>query len=220
MIVLEDIVKVYHTRLGGHRVLDGVSMTIEPNEKAGVLGPNGAGKSTLVRIISGAEQPTSGTVVRNMSVSWPLGFVGGFHSSLTGYDNIKFISRVYGRKAQALLPYIREFSELGHYLFEPVKSYSAGMRARLAFAISMAIDFDCLIIDEVIAVGDQRFQEKSRDELLNRRRDKAMVIITHEMHFIRENCSVVYVVDHGHLRKFDDVDEGIAFHEASFRPQV
>lgn len=218
MITLNNITKVYRTRRGNHRVLDNVSMTIEPGEKVGMLGPNGAGKSTLMRIVSGAEQPTFGTVERTMSVSWPLGFVGGFQSSLTGYDNLKFICRIYSHDHQELLPYIQDFSELGHYLFEPVKSYSAGMRARLAFAISMAIDFDCLIIDEVIAVGDQRFQEKSRNELLNKRRNKAMVIITHEMHFIRENCSVVYVVENGQLRKFQDIHEGIEFHENSFRP--
>jgi capsular polysaccharide transport system ATP-binding protein len=217
MISLHDITKVYHTRKGPRRVLDNVSMVIEKGEKVGVLGPNGAGKSTLMRIVSGAEQPTRGRVERAMSVSWPLGFVGGFQSTLTGYDNLKFISRIYGQSHQALLPYIQDFSELGHYLFEPVKSYSAGMRARLAFAISMAIDFDCLIIDEVIAVGDQRFQEKSRNELLNKRREKSMVIITHEMHFIRENCTVVYVVDHGKLIRFPDIDEGISYHENSFR---
>lgn len=218
MITLRDITKVYQTRRGSHRVLDRVSMVIEPGEKVGVLGPNGAGKSTLMRIVSGAEQPTSGTVEREMSVSWPLGFVGGFQSTLTGYDNLKFISRVYGHDHRELLPYIQDFSELGHFLFEPVKSYSAGMRARLAFAISMAIDFDCLIIDEVIAVGDQRFQEKSRNELLHKRRNKSMVIITHEMHFIRENCSVVYVVADGRLLKFPDINEGIEYHENSFRP--
>ena len=216
MIALHNITKVYNTRRGPHRVLDNVSMTIEPGMKIGILGPNGAGKSTLVRIISGAEQPTRGAVERSMSVSWPLGFVGGFQSSLTGYDNLKFICRIYGEDHRQLLSYVQDFSELGHYLFEPVKSYSAGMRARLAFAISMAIDFDCLIIDEVIAVGDQRFQEKSRNELLNKRRNKAMVIITHEMHFIRENCNVVYVVEKGLLRSFSDIDEGICYHEQSF----
>lgn len=214
MIELENITKVYRTRRGPHRVLDNVSMTIHPGDKIGVLGPNGAGKSTLVRIISGAEQPTRGTVQRGMSISWPMGFVGGFQSSLTGYDNFKFICRVYGQDAKALFPYVADFCELGHFLYEPVKTYSSGMRARLAFAISMAIDFDCLIIDEVIAVGDKKFQEKSRTELLEKRRDKTMVIITHEMHFIHENCNLVYVVRHGQLHRFEDIGEGIRFHES------
>lgn len=216
MIILENITKIYRTHRGLHRVLDNISLQINPGDKIGILGPNGAGKSTLVRIISGAEEPTAGTVKRHMSVSWPLGFVGGFQSTLTGYDNFKFICRIYGQDPKAIYPFVEDFSELGHYLREPVRSYSSGMRARLAFAISMAIDFECLIIDEVIAVGDKRFQEKSHNELINKRKDKSMVIITHEMHFIRENCNMVYVVRNGNLHKFNNVEEGISFHESGF----
>lgn len=218
-IVLENITKIYHTRAGPHRVLDSVSLTIQPGDKIGVLGPNGAGKSTLVRIVGGAEEPTHGKITRGMSISWPMGFVGGFQSSLTGYDNFKFICRVYGEDPKAIYPFVQDFSELGHFLREPVRTYSSGMRARLAFAISMAIDFECLIIDEVIAVGDKHFQEKSRTELLERRKYKTMVIITHEMHFIRENCNLVYVVRGGALHRFEDIEEGIRFHENAFGRQ-
>lgn len=216
MISLENITKVYRMSSGSRRVLDDVSLTINPGDKVGVLGKNGAGKSTLVRIISGAEEATRGTVYRNMSISWPLGFVGGFQSSLTGYDNFKFICRIYGQSAQSLMPYVEDFSELGSYLHEPVKTYSSGMRARLAFAISMAIDFDCLIIDEVIAVGDKTFQEKSRHELLEKRRDRTMIMITHEMHYIYENCNRVFVLNNGHVEIFNDVHEGIMAHERLF----
>ncbi len=216
MIELENITKVYRTRKGPRRVLDDVSLTINRGDRIGVLGPNGAGKSTLVRIIAGAEEPTRGVVRRGMSISWPLGFVGGFQTTLTGYDNLKFIARVYGKEVKELFPYVADFSELGHYLHEPVRAYSSGMRARLAFAISMAIDFDCLIIDEVIAVGDKRFQEKSRTELLEKRGDRTMVIITHEMHFIHENCNLVYVVRDGKLLRFESIEEGIRFHEQGF----
>ena len=216
MIQLENITKIYHTKQGARRVLDNISLVINHGDKIGVLGPNGAGKSTLVRIISGAEEPSAGRVLRGMSVSWPLGFVGGFQSSLTGYDNFKFICRIYGQNPDDLFAYVQDFSELGHYLREPVKAYSSGMRARLAFAISMAIDFDCLIIDEVIAVGDKRFQEKSRNELLGKRHDKTMIIITHEMHFIRENCNLIYVVRDGQLHRFEDIEQGIAYHEGGF----
>lgn len=215
-IILENITKIYRTRSGPHRVLENVSLTIQPGDKIGVLGPNGAGKSTLVRIISGAEAPTRGKITRGMSISWPMGFVGGFQSSLTGYDNFKFICRIYGENPQSLFPFVADFSELDHFLREPVRTYSSGMRARLAFAISMAIDFDCLIIDEVIAVGDKHFQEKSRRALLEERRDRTMVIITHEMHFIHENCNLVYVVRGGALHRFDDIEEGIRFHENGF----
>ena len=153
MIELSQIVKRYKTRSGTHTVLDGVDLTVRMGDKLGILGRNGAGKSTLIRLISGAELPTRGTIVRRMSVSWPLAFGGAFQGSLTGIDNVRFICRVYGAQLKEVFPFVEDFSELGKFLREPVKTYSSGMRARLAFAISMAIEFDCFLIDEVIAVG-------------------------------------------------------------------
>ena len=206
MIRLEQVVKRYRTRSGPHTVLNGVSLQVKRGDKIGVLGRNGAGKSTLIRIISGAELPNRGTVTREMAVSWPLAFGGAFQGSLTGIDNVRFICRVYGAEFRKLLPFIEDFSELGKYLYEPVKTYSSGMRARLAFAISMAIEFDCFLIDEVIAVGDTRFHQKCQRELFDKRRDRAMIIVSHEAHNIREHCSRACVLHGGLLREFADVD--------------
>ena len=144
-------------------VLDDLNLTIHLGEKVGILGCNGAGKSTLIRLISGAELPTSGSIQRGMSISWPLAFSGAFQGSLTGLDNLRFICRVYGVDFRPRVDYVEEFSELGHYMREPVKTYSSGMRARLAFAISMSIEFHCYLIDEVLAVGDAEFQRKCLD---------------------------------------------------------
>lgn len=210
MIRLENVVKRYRTRGGTHTVLNGVSLEVRKGEKLGVLGRNGAGKSTLIRIISGAERPNKGQVTREMAVSWPLAFSGAFQGSLTGVDNLRFICRVYGADSRAALPFVEEFSELGKYLREPVKAYSSGMRARLAFAISMAIDFDCFLIDEVISVGDARFHEKCRRELFEKRCDRAMIIVSHETHNIREHCSRACVLNEGVLREFADIDSAYA----------
>jgi capsular polysaccharide transport system ATP-binding protein len=207
MIVLDNVIKEYPTRNGRHRVLHGVSLTVKPGEKVGILGRNGCGKSTLIRLISGAEPPTSGSVRRNMSVSWPLAFADGFQGALTGLDNLRFICRVYGTSSADKIAYVEEFTELGKFLREPVKHYSAGMRARLAFALSMVIEFDCFLIDEVISVGDSRFHDKCRHELFEKRKDRAMIIVSHEIHNIRDNCDRACVIRDGMLTEFSDIDE-------------
>lgn len=215
MIRLQDICKDYHTRQGRRRVLDGINLRVAPGEKIGILGRNGAGKSTMIRMISGAELPTSGKIAREMSVSWPLAFGGAFQGSLTGMDNLRFICRVYGADAKAAEPFVQEFSELGYYLREPVKSYSAGMRARLAFAISMAIEFDCFLIDEIVAVGDSRFHAKCHQELFEHRRDRALIIVSHDAGYIREHCDRAAVLVQGKLHSFEQVDDAYAFYQES-----
>lgn len=205
MISLNQVIKHYKTRTGLHTVLKGVSLEVKKGERVGILGKNGAGKSTLIRIISGAELPNDGRIVRDMSVSWPLAFSGAFQGSLTGIDNIRFICRVYGVSVESVLPFVEDFSELGKYLREPVKTYSSGMRARLAFAISMAIEFDCFLIDEVISVGDARFHEKCQYELFEKRQDRAMIIVSHQANTIRKYCSRACVLHDGFLSQHADI---------------
>ena len=212
MITVEHLGKVYPTLQGPVTVLDDISFTVAPGEKVAVLGRNGAGKSTLVRLISGAERPTTGQIRREMSVSWPLAFGGAFQSSLTGLDNMRFICRIYGLPWEDRVAYVEEFSELGHYLREPVRSYSSGMRARLAFAISMVVEFDCFLIDEIIAVGDARFHEKCHIELFEKRADRAMIIVSHDAPYVREHCNKIGVLHEGRLRMFDDIDDGYAYY--------
>ncbi len=215
MIDIREVCKDYTTRQGRRRVLDKVNLEIGRADKVGILGRNGAGKSTMIRMISGAELPTTGSIHRSMSVSWPLAFGGAFQGSLTGMDNLRFICRVYGADARVAEPFVQEFSELGNYLREPVKSYSAGMRARLAFAISMAVEFDCFLIDEIIAVGDSRFHEKCHRELFDRRRDRSLVIVSHDAGYIREHCNRAAVLVSGELHRFDEVQEALDFYRAS-----
>jgi capsular polysaccharide transport system ATP-binding protein len=216
MIQLSAIDKVYQTRSGPVQVLRGVNLTIAPGERVGILGRNGAGKSTLIRLISGAERPTRGAIARRMSVSWPLAFGGAFQASLTGYDNLRFICRIYDVDPEEKIGFVEEFSELGIYLREPIKSYSSGMRARLAFAISMVIEFDCFLIDEIIAVGDARFHEKCNYELFERRGDRAMIIVSHDPGYIRKHCTRAAVLAGGELHHSKSLDEAFDFyHEQS-----
>ncbi len=209
MIALRNIEKVYTTRKGPRTILSKVNLDIAPGEKIGILGSNGAGKSTLIRIIGGAESPTRGKVERSMSVSWPLAFGGGFQGSLSGLDNLRFICRVYGTDINATTRYVKEFTELGAYLNEPVKNYSSGMKAKLAFAISMTVEFDCYLIDEVIAVGDIKFQEKCKQELFEKRKDRALIVVSHQNTNIKQYCTRACVLRDGHLHQFPDVDSAL-----------
>jgi capsular polysaccharide transport system ATP-binding protein len=215
MIQLENVTKIYHTRQGPHIVLDGINLQVGKGAKLGIMGRNGAGKSTLIRLISGAELPTSGRVRRGISVSWPLAFGGAFQSSLTGLDNLRFVCRTYGVNYADVVPFVEEFSELGSYLREPVRHYSGGMRARLAFALSMAIEFDCFLIDEIIVVGDSRFHEKCHIELFEKRKDRALILVSHDFNMIKAHCESASVLHDGKLHSFEHVDDAYAYYQAS-----
>jgi capsular polysaccharide transport system ATP-binding protein len=214
MIELDRVIKEYSTRSGPVRVLDEVNLQVHPGQQIGILGRNGAGKSTMIRLISGTEMPTAGSVRRTMGVSWPLAFGGAFQQTLTGYDNLRFICRVYGVNPDDCVDFVRDFSELGIFLREPIRSYSSGMRARLAFAISMTVDFDCYLIDEIIAVGDARFHAKCMTELFEKRADRAKIIVSHDPNYIREHCQNAAVLSGGKLTYFDDLEEAFAHYEA------
>lgn len=220
MIVCEDIRKSYPLGHGTKIVLDGIDLVIRPGERVGFLGRNGAGKTTLIKLIGAVEYPTSGKVTRGMSVSWPLGFGGGFQGSLTGYDNARFIARIYGRQYSEIREFVEDFTELGRQLSMPVKTYSSGMRARLAFAISMVIEFDCFLIDEIVAVGDARFHEKCMFELFEKRRDRAKIIVSHQPKYIRDHCTRASVLAGAKLHHFDDLDSAFAFYSDAPAPNL
>lgn len=212
MIRFTDVHKSYPVRNGQVEILKGVNLEVHKGDKLGILGGNGAGKSTLIRLVSGIERPSSGQIERTMQISWPLAFTGAFQGALTGYDNVRFICRVYGVNHHDVIGFVEDFSQLGRYLREPVKIYSSGMRARLAFAVSMMIDFDCYLIDEVVAVGDSRFQARCQEELFVKRADRALIIVSHDEYYLREHCERVCVLDRGQLLAFDDVESAFSYH--------
>lgn len=203
---MHNIVKEYHTPVGVRRVLDDVGFEIGSGEKIAVLGKNGAGKSTLVKIVGGVEEPTSGTVERGLFMSWPLAFSGGLDAMMSGIDNIRFIARLYNVPIQQAIDKVDNFAELGKLLYLPVKTYSSGMRARLAFGLSLAVDFECFLIDEVISVGDARFQQKCYDALFVKRKHCAMFLVSHDANIIRQYCSKALVLKSGRGRVFEDVE--------------
>jgi capsular polysaccharide transport system ATP-binding protein len=209
MIICKDIKKSYTHGGMTKQVLKGINFSIDRGERVGLLGRNGAGKSTLIKLIGGVEMPTSGHVTRTMSVSWPLGFAGGFQGSLTGYDNARFIARIYKRDYGDMRAFVEDFTELGRQLRMPVKTYSSGMRARLAFALSLAIEFDCYLIDEIILVGDQNFQRKCQVEMFEKRQDRAMLVASHSPEFMREFCNKAVIIHNGIADVYENINDAV-----------
>lgn len=207
MIRLRNIHKHYVVHGEPKVVLNDVNLDLPPGHKLALMGRNGAGKSTLIRLIGRVELPTQGTVEHAMRVSWPLGFTGAFQGSLTGIDNMRFISRIYQKDFAELRQHVEEFAELGESLSMPVKTYSTGMRARLAFALTIAIDFDCYLIDEVILVGDQRFHERCREHLFDRRAGRALVVASHDTGLLAQICDSALLLSNGKATHYPDVAE-------------
>ena len=212
MLSVEHVSKVYETRHGPYKVFDNVSFALQRGRNLGILGRNGAGKSTMIRLISGAERPTTGRIRRGMRISWPLAFAGAFAHNLTGLDNLKFVCRVYGIEYKPLVPFVEDFTELGAFFREPVLHYSHGMMTRLAFALSMAIEFDCFLIDEAMIVGDVRFHERCRYELFQKRKDRAFILVSHDVNAIKTYCENAVVLHEGRLFSFPSVDAAYTFY--------
>lgn len=209
MIRFENALKFYKTQQHVKVVLNHVSTVFESGSSYGLLGVNGAGKSTLLRLAAGTELPNSGRVRRTGRVSWPLGFTGGFHPQVTGRENVKFAARAYGEDVHRVTEFVEDFSELGDYLDAPVSTYSSGMMARLAFGLSMAVEFDCYLIDEITAVGDARFQKRCQDAFNDRRKRSDLIMASHSMGTIKAYCTRAAVLVDGHLLMFDTVDKAI-----------
>lgn len=209
MISLNKVSK--HYRVAGHRrvILRDVTTRFDAGTSYGILGINGAGKSTLIRLLAGTELANAGRIKRDVRVSWPLGFAGGFHPMMTGRENLKFVARAYGERVGDVLEFVEDFAELGDFLEAPVRTYSSGMQARLAFGLSMAITFECYLIDEVTAVGDARFAKKCHQVFAERRKTSDIIMVSHSMETIKEYCTKGAVVADGNLILFDQVDDAI-----------
>lgn len=213
MIWLENLTKTFRLNGISKTVLRNTSIVLPTGRSVALLGRNGAGKSTLLRLIAGTLDPTSGRVHRQGSVSWPVGFAGSFHGDLTGAQNTRFIARIYGVDGDELVDFTARFADLGAHFQLPFRTYSSGMKARLAFGVSMGIAFDTYLVDEVTAVGDAAFRAKSNDLFRSRMETAGSVVVSHSMGLVRDLCDVAVVLEAGHLTYFDDVDTAIAHHE-------
>ena len=207
MIKLENICKSYRLKNGRNQVLVDLSYTFKPGLNVGILGRNGAGKSTLLRIIGGTELPDSGRVIRESSISWPIGLAHGFHPTLTGRENLRFISRIYGAKIKKVTEFVEEFTSLGSYLDMPIATYSSGMGAKLAFGLSMAIDFDFYLVDEVTAVGDASFRERCQKVFADRKATSTLIVVSHSLSTIKSHCDIALVLDDGILHPYSSIDD-------------
>lgn len=217
MIEFRDVSKYYPTPGGRKVVLDHLNLTLPSGAKIGVLGRNGAGKSTLLGMVAGTAHPNRGEIRRHASISWPLGFAGSFHADLTGAQNVRFVARIYGMDTDTLVDYVEDFAELGEFMDMPVRSYSSGMKARLAFGMSMGIAFDWYLVDEITAVGDSAFRRKSLAVFQDRLREAGLLMVSHSIGTIRSYCDSGLVLEGGTARYFEDVNEAIAHHEGNMR---
>ncbi len=213
MIRLENVSKRYKTTAGVRTVLNNVSVTFPKGFSVGILGMNGAGKSTLIRIIGDAEPADSGRVIRAGRVSWPLGFTGGFQPTMTARENARFVARIYGESTEYIEQFTEEFSELGKYFDVPLRSYSAGMRGRFAFSVSLACNFDYYLVDEALETGDSRYREKFRRAFEERRENASVILVSHNEQTIRRNCDMAAILHDGRIDMYDDLKEALRFYK-------
>lgn len=212
MIELRNVCKTYETRGLTRRVFHDLNLRIDRGEALAICGANGAGKSTLMRLIAGVEHPTAGHIVREMSTSWPIGLGSCFESGMTGADNTRFIARIYQQDEDRVLAFVEDFAQLGVYMKQPINTYSSGMKSRLAFGVSLAIDFDCYLVDEITAVGDVRFRRRCEEELLARRDSGTLIMISHDNYTLERYCTRGAVLYGGALVFFDTVTEACEVH--------
>ena len=212
MIEFRDVSKHYRTPTSRKVVLDRLTLTLPTGAKVGVLGRNGAGKSTLLKMIAGTIRPDSGEIRRHASISWPLGFSGSFHSDLTGAQNVRFVARIYGVDTDALVAYVQDFAELGEFIDMPMRAYSSGMKARLAFGMSRGVTFDWYLVDEITAVGDAAFRKKSLHAFKSRLHASGLLMVSHSTRTIRDYCDSGLVLENGRARYFPDIEQAIAVH--------
>lgn len=217
MFELHNVTKSYITPRGRRYVFRNLSLAIPPGRNIALIGRNGAGKSTLMRLLGGVDKPDAGKIVTDKSISWPVGLGGGFQGSMSGRDNVKFVCRVYGAVGNDMrdkIRYVQEFAEIGRWFDEPVRSYSSGMRSRLAFGLSMAFDFDYYLIDEILSVGDAHFRKKSAVVFGEKLQKSNIILVSHSMPEVRRLCDIALLVENGSVRIFDDIKEGIKAYQA------
>ncbi len=218
MIRFENVSKSFRLKGAAEKVIvRDLNMTIPRGRSLALLGRNGAGKSSFLRLVAGSIKPDEGQIIRESRVSWPLGFSGSFHKALTGAQNIRFVARIYGVDVEELTDYVREFSELGDFLHQPVGIYSSGMTARLAFGVSMGIKFDVYLVDEITAVGDQNFKLKCKQAFEHRLAESDVIMVSHSAGGLRSYCDCGLVLENGRLEYYDDVDDAIARHNENMR---
>lgn len=217
MIHLDRLTKTFPLRGSRKVIVENLTATFPTGANVGLLGRNGAGKSTLLKLIAGTMRPTSGQVLSDGTISYPVGFAGSFHPDLTGGQNTRFVARLYGIDTDELIDFVQDFTELGRHFHMPFRTYSAGMRARLAFGVSMGIPFDTYLVDEVTAVGDGAFRHKSVKMFDDRRKSSSVIMVSHSPPLIKLTCDMGAVLENGVLQFYDDIDEALEHHDHNLK---
>lgn len=212
MIRLENLTKGYGFHGSVKYIVNDASVTIPTGARVGLMGRNGAGKSTLLQLIAGTKNPDSGRVRIDGNVSWPIGLAGCIHPELSGSQNVRFIARVYGVDTDELVDFVGEFAQLGNHYYQPVRTYSSGMRGRLNFGMSMGIRFDTYLIDEVTSVGDASFRARSMALFQDRVLTSGAIFVSHSNAQVKQYCKSGIVLEGGKLTYYEDVDEAIERH--------
>lgn len=212
MILIENLAKGFWVKGEYIPVFKGLNTSVPTGRSVALLGGNGAGKSTLLQIIAGTLRPDKGRVLTDGAISWPIGLASSFHKELTGEQNTRFIARAYGVDTDSLCDFVQDFAELGPHFLAPIRTYSSGMKSRLTFAISMGIQFDTYLVDEVTAVGDANFKRKSRQLFRERIKSSGAIMVNHNLNELRDYCDCAMLLHHGRLHFFDNLAEGIAEH--------
>ena len=217
MIEIRKVTKSYLHHKGGRKyIFRDLSFTIPSGRNVAIIGRNGAGKSTLMNLLSKVDTPDSGRIITDKSISWPVGLSGGFQGSLSGRENVKFIARTQGFRGQELkekVAFVEEFAEIGEYFDLPTKTYSSGMKGRVAFGLSLAFDFDYYLVDEAMSVGDVHFKTKASDAFKAKVGQANILVVTHGMTQVRTMCDLVLVLHEGKATLYDDVEEGISIYQ-------
>lgn len=216
MIKLRNVTKYFQTQQGKNYILKNTSLNIPSNKNIGILGRNGAGKSTLMRMLGHIEFPNKGIINSNYTFSWPLSLAGGFVGNMTGKANVKFVCRLYGKvgpQIEEIIRFVKDFSELGNYFDMPIKTYSSGMRSRLSFGLSLAFDFDYMLIDETLSVGDARFKKKSKEALMKKIENCHVLLVSHNMSTLKDICDAGIVINKGQIYYYNDINDAIMEYE-------
>lgn len=213
MIRLENICKAYRLRGHSQVIADRINTVFPTKTSVGLLGRNGAGKSSLLRIVAGTMVADSGHVHHDGSISWPVGFAGSFHGELSGAQNTRFLARCFGVDTDELMDFVEDFAGLGKHFHLPLRTYSSGMRSRLAFGVSMGIDFDTYLVDEVTSVGDSDFKKRSKQVFADRMHGSGAIVVSHSTGMLRGMCTSGAVLEKGQLTYYDDILDAIRHHE-------